>query len=166
MKTFMKWPILILMAVVTMCFFTACGGDDKDDDPKYEKTEVGIHRITVEFGENVAGLDADIWITAVEGVDGYSDIFMDGVKVNEMPGAWSNADENPKIQNYDLTSSADCNLMTATVSLYGKNVEDVVTVTLKGYVNGVQKNMKVIEYRPGESRKTVSFAADGLDFEY
>lgn len=132
----------------------------------YPHDDGSVHRIMIEFDGNTSGLDADIWITAVEGVDGYSDIFMDGVKVNEMPGAWSNADENPKIQNYDLTSSADCNLMTATVSLYGKNVEDVVTVTLNGYVNGVQKNMKVIEYRPGESRKTISFTADYPDIEF
>lgn len=167
MKTFMKWPILILMAVVTMCFFTACGGDDKDDEEKREKTEVGIHRITVEFSGDLTGLDADIWVTAVEGVNDYSDIFMDGVKVNEMPGAWSNGDESPKVQNYDLTSSADCNLMTATVSLYCRNLQNPVTVTLKGYVNGSQKNMKVIDCKPGEkSPQTFSFAADGLEFEY
>ena len=165
MKTFMKWPILILMAVVTMCFFTACGGDDKDDDLEPEKTEVGVHRITVEFTGDLTGFDADIWIAAVKGIDEYSDIFMDGVKVNEMPGAWSNADESPKVRNYDLTSDADCYLMNATISLYGRNIQDVITVTLKGYVNNVQKNMQVIEYRPGESRKKISFAADGLGFE-
>ena len=165
MKTFMKWPILILMAVVTMCFFTACGGDDKDDDLEPEKTEVGVHRITVEFTGDLTGFDADIWIAAVKGIDEYSDIFMDGVKVNEIPGAWSNAEENPKVRNYDLASDADCYLMNATISLYGRNIQDVVTVTLKGYVNNVQKNMQVIEYRPGESRKKISFAADGLGFE-
>ena len=163
MKTFMKWPILILMAVVTMCFFTACGGDD---DQKQEKTEVGVHRITVEFSGDLTGLDADIWVTAVEGVDGRCDIFMDGVKVNEMPGAWSNADENPKVRNYDLTSSADCNLMSTTISLYCRNLQNPVTVTLKGYVEGVQKNMMEIKCNPGEKNpQTFSFAADGPDFD-
>ena len=164
MKTFMKWPLLILMAVVTMFFFTACGGDDNDEQ-KREKTEVGVHRITVEFTGDITGLDADIWVTAVEGVDGKCDIFMDGVKVNEEPGIWSN-DEEPRVRNYDLTSSADCNLMSTTISLYCINLQNPVTVTLKGYVEGVQKNMKVIDCKPGEiNPQTFSFAADGPDFE-
>lgn len=141
------------------------GGKEFPVQPRTD--EQGTHRITVEFSGDLTGLDADIWITAVEGVDGYSDIFMDGVKVNEMPGVWSNADEIPKVKNYDLTSSADCDLMTATVSLYCRNLQNPVTVTLKGYVNGLQKNIKVIDCKPGEkSPLTFTFAADGLEFEY
>ena len=33
MKKYLRNSVMAIMAVVTMCFFTACGGDDKNDAP-------------------------------------------------------------------------------------------------------------------------------------
>lgn len=164
MKTFMKWPILILMAVVTMCFFTACGGDD-NDDPKYQKTEQGVHHITMTFEGNTDGWVAEMMVTAML-PDGMGDIFENGEKINTSSAGFSNVSENVPARNYDFTSTADCNLMTMTFAVIDKGATEPVTVVLVGEVNGIKKNEKRILYTPGESSKTMTFAADGLEFEY
>ena len=61
---------------------------------------------------------------------------------------------------------ADCDLMTLTLSVTGRADAEPVSVTLKGYVNGKQTNMKAIDYKPGESRKSISFAADNINLDY
>lgn len=153
-----------VMAMMAMCVFTACGGDDKDGDLSgdYVQTEQGVHRITVTFSGNTDGWGADLYFTATLGNSGFSNIYENGKQVNDMTGAWGTSG----MRDYDITSGADCDLMTLTLSVTGRADAEPVSVTLKGYVNGKQTNMKVIDYKPGEVRKTISFAADNINLDY
>ena len=44
MKKYFKYSALAIMAMMAMCMFTACGGDDKDEDlpDGYQKTTEGV----------------------------------------------------------------------------------------------------------------------------
>ena len=47
MKKSFIYSALAIMAMMTVCMFIACGGDDKDDDMPdgYQTTTEGVHRI-------------------------------------------------------------------------------------------------------------------------
>ena len=55
------------MAMMAMCMFTACGGDDKDEDlpDGYQKTTEGVHRIEVSVDGDLTGWEARFAIVAV-----------------------------------------------------------------------------------------------------
>ena len=123
-----------VMAMMAMCVFSACGGDDKDEDLSgdYVQTEQGVHRITVTFSGNTDGWSADLYFTATLGNSGFSNIYENGKQVNDMAGAWGTSG----MRDYDITSGAECDLMTLTLSVTGRADAEPVSVTLKGYVNG------------------------------
>ena len=60
MKKYFKYSALAIMAMMAMCMFTACGGDDKDEDlpDGYQKTTEGVHRIEVSVDGDLTGWEA------------------------------------------------------------------------------------------------------------
>ena len=164
MKNLYRYSAVLTVMVMAMLCFTACGGSDDDISGDVVKTTTGVHRIEVTFSGNTTGWSADLMFTATLGTTGYSNIYEDNQKVNDSPGGWFVSG----IRNYTIYTDAACDLMTLTlmVSSGGNKNLEPISVTLRGYVNNVQTNMKVIDYKPGDPRKSDMFAADNLDLSY
>lgn len=134
-----------------------------------QKGETGVHRITVEFEGNTELWEAEVMVKASPDVSDHCDIFENGIKINKYPSfAFF---ENEPVRNYDFVSSADCNLMSIMLSIKrnpspptrGSGEIEPVRVIVRGYVNGLQKNMFVSYCDPHEGTD-ISFTADGLGY--
>ena len=147
---------LMIAAVFT---FTACGGDDDDELPDvYVKTTEGVHRIEVSFSGSTAGWKCDATFIGTYGT-GYSKLYENGVQVGD---AYGYSDD--KLRSYAIETDAKCDLMSITMILsHGISVSvEPITVTLKGYVNGKQTNMKVVEIPASETNKGIVFSAEDI----
>ena len=67
MKKYLKNSVLAIMAMMTVCMFTACGGDDDSSDSG--ASGIGVHRIDVQFSDNAAGCEA---MTIFYGMSGHT----------------------------------------------------------------------------------------------
>ena len=56
MKKYLKNSVLAMLTMMTVCLFTACGGDDDKSDSG--TSNIGVHRIDVQFSDNAAGCEA------------------------------------------------------------------------------------------------------------
>ena len=122
------------MAMMCMCVFIACGGDDKDDDlpDGYQKTTEGVHRIEVSVDGDLTGWEGRFAFVAVcgDGTRGY------------------------------VETDSKCDQMTLTVTLsHGASASvSPVTVTLKSFINGQPKKAKTVEFT--DSYKTIVFNSE------
>ena len=147
---------LMMAAVFT---FTACGGDDDDDLPDgYVKTTEGVHRIEVSFDGNTTGWNCDATFIGTYGTSAVK-LYENGERVGDEYGYSDN-----KLRGYTIETDAKCDLMSVTVILSHSSFASVepITVTLKGYVNGKQTNMKVVEVPANETNKGIVFSAEDI----
>lgn len=151
--------MMAIMAVMCVTFNACSSSDDEDLPDGYVKTTEGIHRIEVAFSGNTAGWSADLSFIAVygDGTHGKVKLYENGSQISD--NGTFGAEE---LRNYAVETDAKCDQMTVTVTLShsaGKTVEPV-TVTLKGYVNGVQKKVKTATFNSNEVYKTVVFDSE------
>lgn len=161
MKKYFSYITMLAMLAVVCVTFTACGGDDKDDDlPEgYVKTTEGVHRIEVVFDGNTAGWEGQIMFIAINGTSYNVAVYKDG-SLASTDGGFS----TEELKNITAESEKACDMMQVSVTLMNMSHKAVspVTVTLKGYVNGIQKNMKVVEFPASETYKTIIFNAEDI----
>ena len=152
--------MMALMAVVCSTF-TACGGSNSDDDIPGDvvETTTGVHRIEVSFDGSTAGWEGQIMFIATNGMSHDVAIYKDGSLVGTEGGF-----STEELKNITAETEKDCDLMQISVTLMNMSHKAVspVTVTLKGYVNGVQKNMKVVEFPVTETLKTIIFYSENI----
>lgn len=162
MKTFLKYSLLMAVVLVSVVALTACGGNSDDDPGKRINVTTGVHRIDVEF----SGV-ADGWDLQTMFIGAYKDqtnvnLYENGQKINETAGSFM----GKVFRNYSVETDADCDIFQVTVSLILKNsAAGTVTVTLRGYVNGQQKNMKVYEFKPDAQVKSCVFSAEDIGID-
>ena len=150
---------MALMAIVCLTF-TACGGSDDDDLPEgYVETQTGVHRIEVAFDGNTTGWEGQIMFIATNGTSHNVAIYKDG-SLASTDGGFS----TEELKDITAESEKACDMMQVSVTLMNMSHKAVspVTVTLKGYVNGTQKNMKVVEIPATETYKTIIFNAEDI----
>lgn len=155
-KTF-KYLMMAMMAVVCMTF-AACGGDDKDDDPgNVVKTTTGVHRIDVEFSGATDGWSLQAMFIGTHGNTSSVELYENGKKVGtDVPGTFV----GDTFRNYSVETDASCDLFEVTLSAIPMTNPGTFTVTLKGYVNGKQTNMKVFEFKPDAQVKGCIFYSE------
>lgn len=142
-----------------MCMFTACGGDDNDDDlpDGYQKTTEGVHRIEVSVDGDLTGWEGRFAFVAVcgDGTRGYVKLYEDGRQISD-DGSFL----GEELRNYDIETDAKCDQMTLTVSLRHSVSASVrpVTVTLKSFIKDQPKKMKAVEFT--DSYKTIVFNSE------
>ena len=147
------------MAMMTVCMFTACGGDDNDDDlpDGYQKTTEGVHRIEVSVDGDLTGWEGRFAFVAVcgDGTRGYVKLYEDGRQISD-DGSFL----GEELRNYDIETDAKCDQMTLTVSLRHSVSASVrpVTVTLKSFIKDQPKKMKAVEFT--DSYKTIVFNSE------
>lgn len=160
MKKYFSYIMMMVMMTVVCVIFSACGGDKDDDLPEgYVKTTEGIHRIEVTFDGNTAGWEGQIMFLATNGTSHNVAIYKDGSLVGT-DGGFS----TEELRNITAESEKACDMMQVSVTLMNMShkATSPVTVTLKGYVNGIQKNMKVVEIPATETYKTIIFNAEDI----
>lgn len=145
--------------MMCMCMFTACGGDDNDDDlpDGYQKTTEGVHRIEVSVDGDLTGWEGRFAFVAVcgDGTRGYVKLYEDGRQISD-DGSFL----GEELRNYDIETDAKCDQMTLTVSLRHSVSASVrpVTVTLKSFIKDQPKKMKAVEFT--DSYKTIVFNSE------
>lgn len=73
-----KLLMMVALAMVSMTF-TACGGDDEDDNGNnITDTAIGVHRIDVQFNDNVVGCDVANYFYALKADASYANIYENG----------------------------------------------------------------------------------------
>ena len=150
---------LAIIAMMCMCMFTACGGDDNDDDltDGYQKTTEGVHRIEVSVDGDLTGWEGRFAFVAVcgDGTRGYVKLYEDGRQISD-DGSFL----GEELRNYDIETDAKCDQMTLTVSLRHSVSASVrpVTVTLKSFIKDQPKKMKAVEFT--DSYKTIVFNSE------
>lgn len=159
MKKYFKYSTLAIMAMMTVCLFTSCGSDDKDDDlsESYQKITEGVHRIEVSVDGDLTGWEGRFAFVAVcgDGARGYVKLYENGRQISD-DGTFL----GEELRNYTIETDAKCDQMTVTATLSHGNSAPVspVTVTLKSFINGQPKKAKAVEFI--DSYKTIVFNAE------
>ena len=159
MKTSLLFSALAVMAMMCMCVFIACGGDDKDDDlpDGYVKTTEGVHRMEVSVDGDLTGWNGKFAFVAVcgDGTRGFVKLYENGRQISD-DGTFL----GEELRDYIIETDAKCDQMTLTATLSHGTSASVspVTVTLKSYINGQPKKAKTVEFT--ESYKTIVFNAE------
>ena len=148
----------LAMAIVALTF-ASCGGDDDGLPEDYVKTTEGVHRIEVSFDGSTTGWEGQIMFIATNGTSHNVAIYKDG-SLASTDGGFS----TEELKDITAESEKACDMMQVSVTLMNMSHKAVspVTVTLKGYVNGTQKNMKVVEIPATETYKTIIFNAEDI----
>ena len=164
MKKLFSIMFMAMVAMVCVTTFTACGGSDDDDalGTDYSDVSIGSHRIDVEFSGVTDGWDLQTMFIGAYKDQTNVNLYENGQKINETAGSFM----GKVFRNYSVDTDADCDIFQVTVSLILKNsAAGTVTVTLRGYVNGQQKNMKVYEFKPDAQVKSCVFSAEDIGID-
>ena len=159
MKKKFLFSVLAIMAMMTVCMFIACGGDDKDDDlpDGYQKTTEGVHRMEVSVDGDLTGWNAKFAFVAVcgDGTRGYVKLYENGRQISD-DGTFL----GEELRDYIIETDSKCDQMTLTATLSHGTSASVspVTVTLKSFINGQQKKAKTVEFT--DTYKTIVFNAE------
>ena len=163
-KNLIKFWVMAMMAAVCVTF-AACGGDSDDDDIPGGGTAVklkeGVHRIEVSFKGSTDWRASLMFVATYH--DESSQLYENGKKVGITSGLYSDGG----IRDYAVESDARCDDMSLAISLNPLVVDDPgeMEVTLKGYVDGKQTNMKVYTFKKGGYTSAVFYAEDyGADY--
>lgn len=159
-KQSFKFSVLAMMAMMTMCMFTACG-DDKDEDlpDGYYKTTEGVHRIEVTFEGDLTGWEGDMTFIAVygDGTHGNVRLYENGQMVSD-DGGYSTGN----LHNCVIETDSKCDQMGLTMMMEHSSLKSVssVTVTLRSFINGQPKKVKVVNFPASASYKSIVFDSE------
>lgn len=159
MKKNFLFVALAVMAMMTVCMFTACGGDDNDNDlpDGYQKTTEGVHRMEVSVDGDITGWNGKFAFVAVcgDGTRGYVKLYENGRQISD-DGTFL----GEELRNYTIETDSKCDQMTVTATLsHGTSVSvSPVTVTLKSFINGQPKKAKTLEFK--DSYKMIVFNSE------
>lgn len=158
MKTFLKYSLLMAVVLVSMVALTACGGNSDDDLPdNYIELIEGVHRIEVSFSGSDQWRVSTMFL-ATEGYRG-TDIYENGQKVNETAGGYY----CEELRNYIVETGKKCNSLSVTIVLnpYSKLSSGDIEITLKGFIDGKQTNMKVWNVKASDP-KSMTFSCQDI----
>lgn len=159
MKTFMKWSMMTLLVMLTMCLFTSCGGDGDDDLLEgYVKTTEGVHRIEVTFDGDIDGFKTSLLFIAVygDGSHGKVKLYENGNEVGM--GSY----QVEELRNYAVETEKKCDQMNVAISASrdSKEAGRSMTVTLKSYINGKQVKSKTVTFSANEYYNSIIFDSE------
>ena len=156
MKKYLKYSALSIMAMMCMCVFTACGGDDKDDDlpDGYQKTTEGVHRIDVSFDGDLTGWEGQMTFVATYGTAYNVKLFKNGQQIADDGGVIIE-----DLEDCSIETDSRCDQMNVGITLSNyRQINGSVKVTLKSFINGKPKKVKTVEFN--ESYKTIIFDSE------
>ena len=156
MKKKFLFSTLAIMAMICMCVFTACGGDDKDDDlpDGYVKTTEGVHRIDVSFDGDLTGWEGQMTFVATYGTAYNVKLFKNGQQIADDGGVIIE-----DLEDCSIETDSRCDQMNVGITLSNyRQRNSSVKVTLRSFINGQPKKVKTVEFK--ESYKTIIFDSE------
>lgn len=156
MKKKFLFSTLAIMAMICMCVFTACGGDDKDDDlpDGYVKTTEGVHRIDVSFDGDLTGWEGQMTFVATYGTAYNVKLFKNGQLIADDGGIIIES-----LEDCSIETDSKCDQMNVGITLSNyRQRNSSVKVTLRSFINGQPKKVKTVEFK--ESYKTIIFDSE------
>lgn len=156
MKKKFLFSTLAIMAMICMCVFTACGGDDKDDDlpDGYVKTTEGVHRIDVSFDGDLTGWEGQMTFVATYGTAYNVKLFKNGQLIADDGGIIIES-----LEDCSIETDSKCDQMNVGITLSNyRQRNSSVKVTLRSLINGQPKKVKTVEFK--ESYKTIIFDSE------
>lgn len=154
--------LMAVLAVTCLTTFTACGGDDDDDNPGTETGDItiGTHRIDVDFDGNTSGWNTTVGFSAVKAsATGMgAKIYVDGQEVTLDGSVWS----DNKFRSYSVSTDDKCQSLCCVLYMRrnAHAAAEPVTIRLKGYVNGKQKKEQTIVADASHPTKVVTFYSE------
>jgi hypothetical protein len=156
MKKKYLFSVLAVMAMMCMCVFTACGGDDKDEDlpDGYVETTEGVHRIEVSFDGDLTGWEGRMMFVATYGTGYNVRLFKNGQLIADDGGVIVES-----LEDCSVETDFRCDQMNVGITLSNYNqAASPVKVTLRSFINGLPKKVKTVEFN--ESDKTIIFDSE------
>ena len=169
MKTMKLYLTLIIMTMVCVTTFSACGSDD--DDERIEHIEegditTGTHRIDLSFEGTFGGWDVSVGFV---GSPTSGSLYENGQKLATTEGTnvWL-ADD---VRSYSVSTDDRSTLLMVEVTMMKRSAAATpVTIRLKSFVNGQQKKTKTIVVNSDVSAKSIFFASENtagdMEFDY
>ena len=149
MKKYLKNSVLAIMAMMTVCMFTACGGDDDSSDSG--ASGIGVHRIDVQFSDNAAGCEVITMFYGLKRDGSYAALYENGrpLPLESSTHTWMTGD----IRDISVQTEDGCGALEASITVMrpdGNAVFSDVTVTAVGYVNGKRIKTQVFTLPAGK----------------
>ena len=160
-----KYFVLILMAMVAvLCVttFSACGGNDDDDIPEGETSDItiGTHRIDVDFEGNTSGWSTTVGFSAVKASSTGmgAKLYENGRELNLEAYEWV----GNEFRSYSVYTDDKC--QTLCCVLYVRRnahaTAEPITIRLRGYVNGNKKKEQIYVADGSHPTKVITFFSE------
>lgn len=156
---------LLMMAALAMVSmtFTSCGGDD-DDDNKVTDTAIGVHRIDVEFNDNVVGCDVLNIFYGLRADGSFANIYESGkqLTLDASTHTWS----TDEVRSVSIQTEDGCAAIVGAINITSKNLMPIdhdVSVTVVGYVNGKRIKTQVFTLPAGKTGMSGAFATSDTE---
>lgn len=148
-KQSFKFSVLAMLAMMTMCMFTACGDDDDSNDNG--TSNIGVHRIDVQFSDNAAGCEISTAFYGLKPDGSFASLYENGRSLPLEPSThvWMTED----VRDISVQTEDGCGALTASINIMGPNGNNVssnVTVTVVGYVNNKRIKTQVFTLPAGK----------------
>ena len=156
-----KYSMLAMVAVVTMCVFSACGGDD--DTPEGD-TSIGVHRIDIQINDNGTGCEVLNIFYGIRRDGSYANIYENGKKL-ELDAA-THTWYTEEVRELSIQTEDGCGAIVASINITGPNGRNVtkdVTVSLVGYVNGKLLKSQTFTLPAGHHIMSAAFSTDTME---
>lgn len=148
-ERFVRFSVLAIMAMMTVCMFTACGDDDDSSDSG--TSNIGIHRIDVQFSDNAAGCEVTTIFYGLKQDGSFAALYEKGKSLSLEPSThtWMTED----VRDISVQTEDGCGALSASITIMGPNMNNVssdVTVTVVGYVNNKRIKTQVFTLPAGK----------------
>jgi hypothetical protein len=153
-----KYLMMVMMATVCVSF-SACGGDDKDDDLPEGSSYVGIHRIDVQFSDNATGLLSTAIFNGIKPNGSWVSLYENGKSLDlGTYGTWTTNEIRP----ISVETENGCVELSVSIVLMSKGVaaSSDVSVTTIGYINNKKIATKVFTLPAGKKTLSLGFSTD------
>jgi len=154
-KIFFTALMMLAMVAMTSVSFTACGGDDDDNN---ENTNVGVHRIDVHFDDNAIGCRVISTFYGRYPDGSFSNLYENGKQLptDATSHIWYSYD----IRDMSITTDDGCRAEAAIINLTTPSMRKLdhdVTVTVVGYINGKRTKSQVFTLPAGHTTMSAGF---------
>lgn len=156
-KRFLTCLMVLPMVLMALMTLTACGGDD--DDNNGIDTAIGVHRIDVQFNDNVAGCDVINYFYGLRADASFANIYENGkqLPLDRSTHTWS----TDEVRDISIQTEDGCAAIVGAINITSKNLKPInhdVTVTVVGYVNGKRIKTQVFTLPAGKTAMSAAFS--------
>lgn len=161
-KNFFTALMMLAMVAMVSTTFTACGGDD--DDNNGVDTAIGVHRIDVQFNDNVGGCDVASYFYGLKADASFANIYENGkqLPLDESTHTWM----TDEVRNISVTTEDGCVAIVGSITITSKTLKPIdhdVSVTIVGYVNGKRIKTQVFTLPAGKTGMSTVFSTSDTE---